>query len=107
MKRIFAWTALVLASNYFTFQIELFDDEYEENHPQAPTAPAISSPTLTWESFDKDNAPQPIVVDAIITLCVTFTLPAENPFEEIPAPTLHRIRDKSPPLPVSGVAAVV
>ena len=48
--------ALLLAFNYFAFQVELFDDEYEENHPAPTTTCSITHPTLNWESFDKDNA---------------------------------------------------
>jgi hypothetical protein len=91
--------ALLLACNYFAFQVELLESEYEANHP-APAAGGVhslSSPTVTWESFDKDNAPQAFVVDAGLNVeCLAIV--ALVPGVHIVAPDPHHpIRDKSPP----------
>ncbi len=90
--------ALILSLNYFSFQVEVFDEEYEANHPAQIEAGAISSPTLTWESFDKDQAAQPFVFDAAISFerIATLTEPtAPTPPSIVPE---DPIRDKSPPL---------
>ncbi len=89
--------ALVLAANYFAFQVELFEEEYEANHPQAYGAPSVTQPTLTWESFDKDNAPQAFVCDANIRIELLFVLcvPAFRP--PLAFPQYQPVRDKSPP----------
>ncbi len=94
---VFRSVALILASNYFAFQVELFDDEYEANHPRQTEGCSLVAPTLNWESFDKNNAPQPFVFDALITIeCAgPFAFPMCDPV----APHYrHRdVRDKSPP----------
>ena len=101
MKHSFlnACVALVLACNYFAFQAELFDDEYEANHPaQARKGThALTNPSATWESFDKDNAPQPFVFDARVSLVSRFVLPEEAPLTHLHSPGIHPVRDKSPP----------
>jgi hypothetical protein len=91
--------ALLLSCNYFAFQVELFEGEYEANHP-APTPSGVhslSSPTITWESFDKDNAPQAFVVDAGLRVeCLAILAPV--PAIQIVAADPHQpVRDKSPP----------
>ena len=91
--------ALLLACNYFAFQVELFEAEYEANHP-APTAAgvhSISSPTITWESFDKDNAPQAFVVDAGLKVECLAVLALVPTLHIIAAGPYHPVRDKSPP----------
>ena len=89
--------ALVLAFTYFGFQAEVFEEEYEANHPQPTNDCAISSPSLTWESFDKNNAPQPFVFDADIRFqCLLLFVPqayTSSPYFE----PFQLIRDKSPP----------
>ena len=91
--------AVVLACNYFAFQVELFDAEYEENHP-APTVPgshALSHPTLTWESFDKNNAPKAFVVDAGLGVECLAIIPLGTDVKASPVAPYHPVRDKSPP----------
>ena len=91
--------AATLACNYFAFQVELFQDEYEANQPiQSETGDAISGPTITWESFDKDHAQKPFVFNAIVEIeCVVHLRPILTiPLFEQPSRQL--IRDKSPPL---------
>jgi hypothetical protein len=90
--------ALVLAADFFAFQVELFDDEYEANHPRVSETSSITGPVFTWESFDKENAPEAFIVDPLIEICPLF-LVAEEPALSVP-PALPRspVRDKSPPL---------
>jgi hypothetical protein len=89
--------ALLLASNYFAFQVELFDDEYEENHPAPSATCSITHPALNWESFDKDNALQAFVFNAEICIQLVDLLPSvSTPLLHLTAPS-HPIRDKSPP----------
>jgi hypothetical protein len=91
--------AFLLASNYFTFQIEPFEEEYEAHHPDMPDGWAISQPTLTWESFDKQNAPKAFVFEAGIRIEFLYIL-SSQPIKELPANPQHQlVRDKSPPAP--------
>ena len=96
----FLWgqiVASVLALNYFAFQVELFENEYEANHPKMFANGAFSLPTLTWESFDKENAPPPFVFDACIQLTCSLVLPDEA-LVVAPENVPHNpVRDKSPP----------
>lgn len=95
---IHAWIAFFLACNYFSFQVELFSEEYEVNQPmRLGTEDEISSPTLTWESFDKDHAQKPFIFNALARIESTVRLHpvALLPFFDEPSRLL--IRDKSPP----------
>jgi len=94
-------SALLLACNYFAFRVELFSDEYEQNHPATgsyPGQPAYSRQTLNWETFDKDNAPKAISVNPWISLELISTIPDEPLFSKLLPRELLTIRDKSPPL---------
>jgi hypothetical protein len=100
MKRRLAYQliALVLATNYFAFQAELFDDEYEANHPRRSETSAITAPVFTWESFDKENAPQAFIVDPQIEIRPLFQIIHEQT-PPVPSFTPRApVRDKSPPL---------
>jgi|WetSurMetagenome_2_1015567.scaffolds.fasta_scaffold72220_2 hypothetical protein len=90
--------ALLLACNYFAFQIEIFEEEYEANQPmRTETENAISSPTITWESFAKDRAQKAFIitinrpVEAVLVPHPEYLIP----FYDEPTPGL--VRDKSPP----------
>ena len=91
--------ALILASNYFAFQVELFDGEYEANHPSHsdPTSSSITQPSLGWETFDKDNAPKAFVVNTDFIVEVLCVLPVEIGNEHPPHIQFFHLRDKSPP----------
>jgi hypothetical protein len=84
--------ALFLACIFFLFQTELDHEEYLRNHRQVSSAPSIAAPSLTWETFDKQNAPKAfvVVVDSD-GFCLGIHLP--------PFVSVHPIRDKSPPFP--------
>jgi len=96
-RRIHIIVALILAATYFCFQVEPFDDEYLENHPLPVDGPALSAPSVTWETFDKSNAPQAFTVDPCIEIrplqIVDLTDEPLDPY----APPAHPVRDKSPP----------
>jgi len=101
MKRrstIFSILATIVALNYFAFRVELFEEEYEANHPAPASTLSFSMPTVTWETFDKDNAPQAFTVTVDTRQALLFRQPAERR-ERAP---MHRpfshVRDKSPPL---------
>ena len=98
---LFTCTALLLATNYFAFQAELFDAEYEANHPIATPShhSSISAPSFTWESFDKDNAPQAFVVDPELRIQCLLVIHSEDVLPAIPDPPFAVVRDKSPPPP--------
>ena len=94
----FRCLALAIAANYLVFRIELFQEEFENNHPLVSSGLFITLPALNWETFDKDNAPSAlsIGVEKIIELIATC-----DPF--LPADarscnSLQIIRDKSPPV---------
>ena len=95
-----AFVALLLAGNYFAFQVELFDTEYEANHPKQAETCSISSPTLNWESFDKNNAPQAFVFDARVAIECIFILPSLPVSTPRLEPPFRLVRDKSPPLQI-------
>jgi hypothetical protein len=94
--------ACLVALNYFAFRTELFSDEYHRNHPGLPDQISYTLPTLTWETFDKDNASQAFVFDIetqiqFISEAKPFflaNLQLESPYQPV--------RDKSPPALLSG-----
>lgn len=98
-----ALVALLLAGNYFAFQVELFEEEFEQNQPLCDFSHELrfTSPTLNWESFDKTNAPQAFTLNPDFRIFVLFeipsptnqSIPAQRPFSDI--------RDKSPPLSIA------
>lgn len=91
-------TALILACNYFAFQVEVFEEEYEANHRPVSPTPALGSPTLTWESFGKTNAPKAFVFNAEVSIVLLLHLePLDISFLP-PLITVGPVRDKSPPL---------
>lgn len=91
--------ACILSSNYFAFQVELFDAEYEANHPTPTLAGthSLSSPTVTWESFDKQNAPEAFVLNPILPIEPVGFIPVPHQTGQQPNPQYQPVRDKSPP----------
>ena len=98
---IFRKIALVLALTYAAFRTEPFEKEYEYSHPAdaaGASVPAIGLPTLTWETFDKDNAPKAFVFTLLTMFFVLMlSLNVVPFFRVIPAP-FRILRDKSPPV---------
>ena len=93
-----ALAAVLLAGTFFAFQAELFDEEYEANHPPTEATPSITAPTTTWESFDKDNVLQAFVLDAGVRIECIVMLPPLPAVESPAAPPCQLVRDKSPPV---------
>jgi hypothetical protein len=89
---------LLIALNYFAFRVEPFEDEYESCHKDIPTSCAFNSPTLTWETFDKDNAPQAFVFDAGLRIERIASLPPQTAVLLQTHQQYQPVRDKSPPL---------
>jgi hypothetical protein len=92
--------AFLLAFNYFAFRVELFSEEFEQNHPRIDShspQPSWSRQTLNWETFDKDNAPKAISVNAWISLELVCTVTVEPLFSKPLPRRVQTIRDKSPP----------
>ncbi len=95
---LFALLSLLVACNYFAFRVELCEEEFEAHHTSIPYTNAFGPPTVTWETFDKDNAPEALTVDVQITIEL-FCRVGEQ-FQEIRQDIVPQqpIRDKSPPL---------
>ena len=87
----------ILAVNYFVFRVELFENEYDDNHPIIPDTVSFSASNLTWESFDKDNAPKAFVCNCEIQ--IEFIDFSPQQFHETLQfyPPFQLIQDKSPP----------
>ena len=97
MRQLFKYVALLLAANYFGFQVELFENEYEQNHRPVSQTSSIGSPTVNWETFDKSNAPKAFVFNAevAIQLLHLASVPSIPLYHHLVDDDL--IRDKSPP----------
>jgi len=89
--------ALTLAIVYFLFQVEPFEWEYEANHRRKAETETFAQPSITWESFDKDNAPEAFVVDPGLAIeILEFALPEQDILDPLSSP-YQPVRDKSPP----------
>ena len=89
--------ALLLAGNYFAFQIEPFEEEYGAKHSTEPLTCSITPLSLNWETFDKENAPKAFVFRVDVQIEPLFLLHQEELRESVAAPQFQPIRDKSPP----------
>ena len=88
---------LLLALNYFAYQCEFFDHEYAENHRVVSSHLSVAPPSVTWETFDKTNAPKAFVLNVEVT--IDFLGYLRLPDVQV-APRLFKfdiVRDKSPP----------
>ena len=88
---------LLVAVNYFAFRVELFEDEYTHNHPDNPDTCSFTNPTLTWESYDKDNATEAFVFDPGLRIEWLQSVPSECPLQFVDHRQYQPVRDKSPP----------
>ena len=91
---------MLIAMNYFAFRVELFPDEYEDNHPGATNVPSLTQYSVNWESFDKDNAPQAFVFEPATGIGYLYRVCEVRPGISSDYRTPHRVRDKSPPFPL-------
>lgn len=97
-SQLFAVTAIVLACAHFCSQVELFEEEYEAAHPFPSAVSTVSAFSITWETFDKDNASPAFVVDVNLRTDRPLFIDAEAAPAFIAPPDQHPVRDKSPPL---------
>jgi hypothetical protein len=89
--------ALIVALNYLAFRTEICDSEREQHQPVVPAGSSIAPSTITWESFDKDNAPQAIILHPRTEfICLCKSLPVVQLHEPGFFP-FSPVRDKSPP----------
>jgi hypothetical protein len=95
--------SFVVALNYFVFRTELFKDEETQNHPLPSSTLSFSYPSLNWETFDKDNAPKAIVVDACSRIALIGLLPLQSHIVDQFHPSIHSVHDKSPPAALSAI----
>ncbi len=89
--------ALLLAVLLLAFEIEPFEEEYEESHPAAHHGATIDRPASTWETCDKEQGAQALVVivdSHPLLVCILPPLPSVDRPVVDPA---HPVRDKSPP----------
>jgi hypothetical protein len=94
---IFRLLSLVVALNYFAFRCELFSDEDAENHPVHDPGSTFSTPSLNWETFDKDNAPKAFVVNATAPIHLFGPAPVPPPQLLYIHPPFRLIQGMSPP----------
>lgn len=92
-----ALTALVLAFTYFSFRVELFSDEAEKQFHDLPHGRVITTPSLTWESYDKDNAPAAYTVEVFTEFACLVAIPPIPAFARQDILPYQPVRDKSPP----------
>jgi hypothetical protein len=101
---IYQLAAFIVAVNYFSFQVELFEDEYEKNNPLPSSVPTFTYSSVNWESFDKTNAPKAfvfIVPRDFILLCLNPPVLGE----ELPASLPFRVvHNNSPPSVSSDIS---
>ena len=93
--RVVPIVAFLLVVVYALFQGELFDDEYEANHPVSPGQCSITRVPLASEG-DKENAQEPYLCLADLQLALIFTLTDSAPQPIHVAECQERIRNKSP-----------
>ncbi len=93
--------SLLLAFNYFSFRVELFSDEDEQNHPVTDPGThqtAFSPSSVNWETFDKDNAPKAITVRADVQIELFSIVQCPVKISRHNYQPDQPIRDKSPPI---------
>jgi hypothetical protein len=90
--------ALVLAVLLLSFEVEPFEDEYEDNNP-LPTggASTIAKPASTWETCDKNQASKAFVFTAVVRLEFLVPFPPLEQASSFAQIVPQRPRDKSPP----------
>ena len=94
---LYRCVALLIACTNCAFHLELSEEEYRGNHPQFPNTVSFTSSSLTWETFDKDNTPQPFHCTG--ATAIEFLAVAEQIVSNADPciQTTEPIRDKSPP----------
>jgi len=88
---------LFLAVTYIAFHAEFFDKEYQENHRVVSDTISFASPSVTWETFDKSNAPKAFTLNVDVTIELLGYLRLPSFRITPPEIKFDIIRDKSPP----------
>jgi len=96
--------ALALATLFFVFQTELDHEEYLQHHRQLSAVPAFAAPSLTWETFDKENAPKAFIVTVDRGIACLLLPHVESRILLPPSVSVHPVRDKSPPSPAHEIS---
>ena len=96
-RGVHSFVALLLAATYFLFQVEPFEREYLEQNRGPAERPAFSAPSVTWETFDKSNAPKAFTVDPCIATGPLHVVVVSEDLLDPSFPPSHPVRDKSPP----------
>ena len=97
IRAFHARVALLLAVTYLLFRIEPFEEEYLEQNRGPADRLAFSTPAVTWETFDKTNAPKAFTVDPGIAIGPLHAITvSRDPLDPCALPA-HPVRDKSPP----------
>jgi hypothetical protein len=91
--------AIALASLFFAFQTELDHEEYIRQQRQLWATPAIAAPSVTWETFDKENAQKAFVFTVERGEGFVLLPHREICSSLLPRVSIHPVRDKSPPFP--------
>ena len=99
LSRTASLAVVILVVCYFSSQVELFDDEYEANHPPYSSGPTFVSMPLSFEC-DKENAQEAYEPVPIILVKPLFLLPFELVPEIDPHIPFQPVHDKSPPRPL-------
>ncbi len=88
---------LLMAFNYFAYQVELFEEEHKEKQREMSSVISFAPYSITWETFGKTSAQKAFV--HIVDVQITFlgVLPPQH-FNNVPSHSpFEIIRDKSPP----------
>ena len=94
---------LLVAINYFAYQVEFFDKEYQENHRAVSNTLSFATPSVTWETFDKSNASKAFTLNVDVTIELIGYLRLPNIRITPPLIQFDIIRDKSPPTNLSYI----
>ncbi len=101
IRNIHSLVALTLAVVYFLFQVEPFEEEFLENHRGPADELAFAKPSVTWETFDKSNAPKAFTVNPCIVIRIIQLVRVVDETLDPYSPPSHPVRDKSPPAPTA------
>ncbi|MBI5215978.1 MAG: hypothetical protein HY960_09500 [Ignavibacteriae bacterium] len=88
---------LLMAFNYFAYQVELFEEEHKEKYRELSSVVSFASFGVTWESFGKTSAQKAFVYLVDVQITLLGLLPKEDISNLHTHPPFELIRDKSPP----------
>ncbi len=94
---LYSITAITLATVYFCFQVEVFEEEYEHNRPISTGRLAYNFSSLNWESFDKFNVQEPFVITGRVVEALCMWMPLEPGVLPCGERPFQPVRCNSPP----------